>query len=95
MTINQVPTVKFGRLVWTCFRGEAVLMDQERKLQALDIVVTAVLFITACILGKISMNHFGDTWIAFNGPALGSLAVGVLWTVIRKRLIKKWEGKNE
>lgn len=52
------------------------MLDQERKFQALDISVTAVLFLVACILGKSSMNHFGDTWIAFNGPALGILALG-------------------
>lgn len=56
--------------------GELAVLDQERKMQILDVSVTAVLFIVACVLGKISMNRFGDTWIAFNGPALGTLAVG-------------------
>lgn len=70
--------------------GELAVLDQERKMQILDISVTVVLFIVACILGKVSMNHFGDTWIAFNGPALGTLAVGELvWWRIRKIITKK------
>lgn len=68
---------------------ELAVLDQERRMQILDISVIVVLLIISCLLGKISMNYFGDTWIAFNGPALGTLAVGVLWMVIRKRLIKK------
>ena len=70
--------------------GELAVLDQERKMQIVDASVTLVLIIIACILGKVSMNHFGDTWIAFNGPTLGTLAVGgLLWLVIRKKLIKK------
>ncbi len=65
-------------------------MDKEKRLQVLDITVVIVLFIVACVAGKVVMIHVSDTWIGFNGPAIGILAVGELvWWRIRKRLIKK------
>lgn len=66
----------------------------EKKIQIFDVLVILILFFIACILGKNSMNRFGDTWIAFNGPALGILAVGeFLWWRVRKRLVLKNEEK--
>lgn len=62
----------------------------EKKIQIIDVSVTIFLVLAASILGKISMNHFGDTWIALNGPVLGTLAVGeLLWWRVRKRVIQK------
>ena len=63
-------------------------MEKERKLQILDITVVVVLFIIACVAGKLVMNEY-DTWISFNGPALGILAVGeLIWWRLRKKLNK-------
>ena len=72
------------------------MLDREKKLQVLDIGVVIVLFIIGCLIGKLVMIRY-DTWISFNGPALGVLAIGgLIWWRIRKWLIKKWEsGKSD
>lgn len=64
----------------------------ERKLQILDLTVSIVLFVVACIIGKVVLNIY-DTWWAFNVPAIGIVAIGeLLWMkVIRKKLVKKNE----
>ena len=68
------------------------MIGHERKLQALDITVTILLFVIGCVAGKIMMIYASDTWIAFNGPAIGILAIGELvWWRIRKNIKKKWE----
>ena len=65
------------------------------KLQILDITVTVLLFFIACYVGKLVMNVY-DTWLSFNGPAIGVLAVGELcWFGIRKLLCQSlWEQKK-
>ena len=64
----------------------------EKRMQVLDILVTVVLFVIACILGKQCMNNFGETWISFNVPTIGTVAVGeLIWLIIRKRRVKKIE----
>jgi hypothetical protein len=66
--------------------------EHERKMQALDITVTILLFIVGCIVGKLVMSHISNTWLDFNGPAIGILAIGeLIWWRVRKRIIKKWE----
>lgn len=66
--------------------------DKERRIQILDIVVVIVLFIVGCIAGKLVMTHISDTWVAFNGPAIGVIAIGeLLWWRARKKILKKWE----
>ena len=68
------------------------MLNHERKLQILDITITIVLFIIGCVAGKLIMVYASDTWLSFNGPALGVLIIGELvWWRIRKILIKKWE----
>ena len=68
------------------------MIEHERKMQALDITVTILLFVVGCIAGKIMMIYASDTWIAFNGQAIGILAIGELvWWRIRKIIKKKWE----
>lgn len=68
------------------------MLDHERKLQILDITITIVLFIIGCIAEKLMMVYTSDTWLAFNGPAIGVLIIGELvWWRIRKKLIEKWE----
>ena len=68
------------------------MFDKERRIQILDIAVVIVLFIVGCIVGKLVMVHVSDTWIAFNGPAIGILAVGeLIWWRARKKILKKWE----
>lgn len=68
------------------------MIDKERRIQMLDIVVVIALFIVGCIAGKLVMVHVSDTWMAFNGPTIGILAAGeLIWWIIRKRLLKKWE----
>ena len=68
------------------------MIEHERKIQALDITVTTLLFVVGCIAGKIMMIYASDRWIAFNGPAIGILAIGELvWWWIKKIIKKKWE----
>ena len=65
------------------------------KLQILDIVIVVALYFFGCLVGKLAMEHFGSSWIAFNGPAIGLLAVGeLIWFFVRKRLIKRWDRKS-
>ena len=54
------------------------MIEHERKMQALDFTVIIVLFIIGCVAGKLMMIYASDTWIAFNGPALGILIIGEL-----------------
>ena len=62
----------------------------ERKLQMLDLIVVAVLFTAGCFVGKLVMENVADTWIAFNGPALGILGVGeLIWWRVRKRIVNR------
>ncbi len=61
--------------------------DFERKRQIIDLTVIIALFVAGCIIGKLVMNIY-DTWLSFNVPAIGILAVGeLLWfRLIRKKL---------
>ena len=71
------------------------MLENEKKLEILDICVVFVLFLIACLLGNHCMNRFGDTWIAFNGPALWTLAFGgIVWRQIRKLIKRKLEEKD-
>lgn len=66
----------------------------EKRMQFLDILITVVLFVVACVLGKLCMNSFGETWLSFNVPSIGTVAVGELvWWIIRKRILKTIEVK--
>lgn len=68
------------------------VIEHERKIQILDLTVTILIFVIGCVAGKLMMIYASDTWLAFNGPALGILATGeLIWWQVRKRLIKKWE----
>lgn len=49
-------------------RGEnRALSNNERKLQILDLSVTIVLFVVACVLGKLLLEEY-NTWVSFNAP---------------------------
>lgn len=68
------------------------MLDQEKKLQALDITVIMVLFVVGCMVGKLVMVNISDTWIGFNGPALGIIAIGeLIWRRIRKVIERRLE----
>jgi sugar phosphate permease len=71
------------------------VLEQEKKLNILNITIVCTLFIIGCVAGKLMMVYVSDTWVAFNGPAIGVLIIGevVCWR-IRKKLIKKWEAKD-
>ena len=66
----------------------------ERLTQVLDILVTIIIFTIGCVVGKNLMDTY-NTWISFNGPAIGILLVGeALWFKLRKHLVKK-SGERE
>ena len=68
------------------------MIEHERKIQALDITLTILIFVVGCIAGKVMMIYASDTWLAFNGSALGILTTGeLIWWRIRKNIKKKWE----
>ena len=76
----------------TSVMGILDVLENEKKLEILDICVISALFLIACLLGKLCMNRFGDTWKAFNEPALGVLALGgIVWRQIRKLIKRKLE----
>lgn len=63
-------------------------------MQILDLTVVIVLFVVGCLAGKAVMDEVSNTWLGFNGPALGVLLIGSgLWFMIRKRIIEKKNGK--
>lgn len=66
-------------------------MEKERRMQILDITITVLLFMLGCIAGKIVMTAVADTWLAFNGPAVGIFITSefVWWRV--KKILKKKE----
>ena len=47
-------------------------------MQVRDLPVLIVLFVVACVVGKLVMENVGNTWIAFNGLALEIQGVGEL-----------------
>lgn len=68
----------------------------ERKMQVLDLIAVAVLFTTGCVVGKLVMENVGDTWFAFNGPALGILGIGeLIWWRVRKMIVDGQGRKND
>ena len=70
------------------------MIERERKMQALDITVTILIFVVGCIVGKLVMERY-DTWFSFNGPAIGVLSIGeLIWWRVRKQLIWKWEDRG-
>lgn len=59
---------------------------REGKQLLIDILVTVVLISFDRFIGKLFMDKY-DTWISFNGPAIGILVAGeAMWRKIRKRL---------
>lgn len=59
----------------------------ERLTQVLDISVTIIIFTIGCLVGKSLMDTY-NTWISFNGPAMGILLVGEgLWFVNKKSIV--------
>ena len=70
-------------------------MEKERKLQILDLSIVIGLVVAGCVIGKLVMEKY-DTWISFNGPAIGVLVIGELvWWRIRKRLMSKRNGETK
>lgn len=71
------------------------MFSWEWKLQTIDILVTIVLFVIGCFAGKLVMKYYSDTWLGFNGPAIGVVVIGELvWSQIRKSVKKKLEEKE-
>ena len=71
------------------------MFSWERKLQTIDILATLGLFVIGGFAGKLIMNYYSDTWLGFNGPAIGVVAIGELvWSQIRKSVKKKLEEKE-
>lgn len=53
----------------------------RRKKRLNDNVEMAIIFLlllVGCVLGKLSMLHFGESMLTFNIPALGTIIVGML-----------------
>ena len=74
------------------------MLKCESIMQVFDIAATVVIFIVAGLLGKISINCYGDTWLAFNVPTFAAIIIGeFMWIIIRrfiKRLLSKKYDKN-
>lgn len=67
-------------------------MKHEKVNQVIEIAITMILFILGCVVGKIVMNIY-DTWISFNGPAIGIVLIGeLLWWMLRR--VIKTSGKK-
>lgn len=68
----------------------------ETKLQILDLAISIVLYVVGCAIGKLAMNVI-DSWISFNGSAIGILLVGeLLWLkVFRKAIIRYYEKRSK
>ena len=60
----------------------------DSKLLVLDLSVTILLVVIGCAVGKYAMDNISNTWLAFNGPAVGILVGGeLIWLLwIRKRI---------
>ena len=57
---------------------------REEKKMIIDLIVTIVLVSVGCYVGKLLMDKY-DTWISFNGPAIGILVIGeLIWWGIKK-----------
>lgn len=50
----------------------------DRLNDNIKMVVTFSLFLVGCVLGKLSMLHYGESMLTFNIPAYGTIIVGLL-----------------
>lgn len=80
-------------IIFHLYKGRNV-SDKEMLIQTLDIIVVISLFVIGCILGKLVMEWY-DTWLSFNGPAIGIVIIGELfWRIIKKSIVKKLEMRD-
>lgn len=79
-----------GRTRRELFNKEALgMLDYDNKRQIIDFAIIMILLIIGLIAGKLVMGRY-DTWIAFNGTAIGIVAVGeLIWWRVKKHLLKK------
>lgn len=62
-------------------------MEKETTKTIASLVITIVLVSVGCFIGKLATEKIADTWIAFNGPAIGIIVIGELvWWRISKRI---------
>ena len=67
------------------------MRDEKKLLTILNPIIFGLVILIASIVGKLYMMSHGDTWLSFNGPALGIVFVGFnLWVLVRGILIRKW-----
>lgn len=68
-----------------------ILQTQEnvKRMQILDLINVIIHFSAGCFIGKYLLS-LNDTWLAFNGPALGTLTIGeLIWWRVRKIIMRK------
>ena len=51
---------------------------KDRLNDNIEMIVTFFIFLAGCVLGKLSMLHFGESMLTFNIPACGTIIVGLL-----------------
>ncbi len=61
----------------------------ENMTQVMDLAATIILFEVGCMIRKLVMNTY-DTWLSFNGLAIGVLVIGELvWWEAKTNFSKK------
>ena len=72
------------------------MLNEERKIQILDLTVLMILFFLSGTAGKYVMTYTTDTILGFNGVAIGTMMVGeLLWTRVRNNLIHRLDEHGE
>ena len=66
-----------------------MMPEKNLKIEYIDILVTCMLFVVGCAIGKLGVEHFGESIWAFNIPAIGLFLVGELIFYLIKRVLSK------
>ncbi len=71
-------------------------MKFEKELQLLDLTVTILLFMLACLIGRICINKYGDLCLMFYVSVLAMILTGeIIWRKVRKHLKDQWEQRHD
>ena len=67
-----------------------------RLITCLDLLVVLIVFIAACLVGKLVIIYVADTWLAFNASTLAIFSIGMLvWKQVIKYLNKIRENQMD
>lgn len=70
------------------------MITKERAYKIAEIIAICVFFTLGCFMGRLSMDSFGNTFTAFNLPAIVTLLLGDLLVRLTVLALKDPARKN-